>query len=137
MAAKGLRHQDDREVRLLGFEPRDALYNSWKVSFPHVYAGVIGGDPFTLFGVGEIAPRAGRPWLLSTKDVLKVKRQFMAHTLPWLHYFNVLYPYLENFVHVQNTVAVRWLEYAGFELQEDTMKVGETHFRRFTRTLTP
>ncbi len=142
IAAKGLRNQDDREVRLLGFDPADALVRSWEVSWPNVWVGVIGGEPFTMFGVGEIAPKAGRPWLLSTKDVLKVRRQFMAHTLPWLDFINKLYPYLENIVHTSNTVAQRWLDYAGFEFHED-VKIeyqngdGAAIFRRFSRTRTP
>lgn len=132
--AAGLRVQDDREVRLLGMDPAEALYKSWEMSFPHAYCGVIDDVPFTMFGVAEIAPRAGRPWLLSTKAVLSVRRQFMAHTLPWLSHFNRLFPYLENYVHVKNTVALRWLDYAGFEFHEDT-QVGDAHFRRFSRTL--
>lgn len=135
IAAKGLRPQDDTEVRLLGFDPAEHLVTFWEQSQPHVYVGVIGGDPFSIFGVAEVVPRVGRPWLLSTDEVLKVRRQFMAHTLPWLDWFNVLYPYLENYVHIKNTVAMRWLDYAGFEFHEDHA-VGNTHFRRFSRTRT-
>ncbi|MHC4506550.1 MAG: hypothetical protein ACYTFI_24915 [Planctomycetota bacterium] len=123
-------------MRLLGMDPYDALMSSYETSWPHAYTGVLEGDiPFCMIGVGESAPRAGRPWMLSTKDILTVKRSVMEHTRPWVAHFNRLYPYLENFVHVQNTIALAWLAFAGFEFHED-VKIGHTHFRRFSRTLT-
>lgn len=72
------------------------------------------GNVIGMFGVGEVSPRIGVPWLLATDELPKVQRQFLPESLKWVERVNDRYDLLFNYVYAGNKVSIRWLKWLGF-----------------------
>jgi hypothetical protein len=72
-----------------------------------------------IFGVapmgGLLDPR-GVPWMLGTDLVPQNRRALVRLAPQYIRAMLQAYPRLVNTVHARNTLAVRWLQRAGFEL---------------------
>ena len=75
-----------------------------------------------MFGVTKSSPKIGIPWLLASDEF------FENHSWKFMRqckeYFEVLigsFDYLFNFVAVENTKAIRWLEWLGFTIERATL----------------
>jgi hypothetical protein len=84
----------------------------------------IDGIPAILFGCSP-----GVPWLLSTDDIKKIGVVFImrsrGYVSEWLKEFGVL----ENYVHSENTLSIRWLKWLGFSILEPVTVNNETFYR--------
>lgn len=76
----------------------------------------------------------GIPWLLTTREIEKFKRQFKIQSQEIVNEWLNKWPYLYNYVDCRNKVAIKWLKTIGFKM-EDTFTLGDPHvpFFKFTQ----
>jgi hypothetical protein len=87
--------------------------------------------PLAILGIvlRDFLSGVGVPWLLSTEQALKHKRQFLELSPPVIEEMMSMCSRLVNYVHVDNKLSIRWLKWLGFTVEDP--KPGEL-FHRFT-----
>ena len=133
--ADNMRAEDVIEVYAAGrHTPIEALEMSMKNSRRSV---VVYDDdiPLAILGIvlRDFLSGVGVPWLLSTEQALKHKRQFLELSPPVIQEMLDMCPKLVNYVHADNKLSVRWLKWLGFTI-EDPKPAGLSGelFHRFT-----
>jgi hypothetical protein len=117
--AANLRQQDRDELDAAGhLEHEKTIRVSVEMS-DWSRTAVVGEQVVCIFGVapmgGLLDPR-GVPWMLGT-DLVPQNRRALARLAPqYIRAMLQTYPRLLNTVHARNTLAVRWLQRAGFTL---------------------
>ncbi len=121
--AAGMRAADRREVwssdRWL---PEEALKKSLMLS-TRAWTCFVDGLPACMWGVahkGSIFSETGVPWLLGTDAIYGISRTFVRHSRDYIAKMHVVYPYLENYVHADNRLSIRWLAWCGFVIERET-----------------
>lgn len=130
--AARMRREDVEEVfASSGKSPAAALTFSFRRSAVCM-TGLVNGRPEVMFGAADLNVLAGvgAPWLLGTDAVERHQVAFLRYSLEWRSQLLGRYAVLRNFVHVRNTVAVRWLEWLGFRFGEPIAVRGQ-EFRMF------
>jgi hypothetical protein len=115
--------QADRDEFAAGWSltPEAGLRKGIHVS-SHCWAGIWNGRVIAIAGlcptslVGDHAV----PWMVGTYDLERpeLRRKFLDVSKGVLAYMLTLYPHLENWVDARNRMAVRWLKWLGFTLDE-------------------
>jgi hypothetical protein len=124
---------------LSGLAPDAALALSFKWSI-RAWTAVIEGRPGLMWGVGRLGGLlgfVGAPWLLAS-DILElpeVAREFIRLSRPYTRELERGFRRLENLVHAENRLAVRWLKWLGFSFAEKPEQWGGENFYRFWRDL--
>ncbi len=134
--AANMREADVLEVWLAGHKtPHQAMQDGFNVSVK-AWTIMEDGVPIGMFGVSSasILGNTGIPWLLGTDAMLKIKRQFLRESLPYLTGFFKLYPRLINYIHVDNVASLRWLRWMKFDF-DGPVKAGPegAEFFKFER----
>ena len=135
--ALNLRAEDIEECRASsGLEPGEALAVSVAVS-DEVSVITIDGKIVGLFGLAELTGilEGAAPWMLATDALFSiegVKGLFAKRSKDVIEGMLEKYSLLSNFVAVQNTKAVSWLEWLGFSFREKRDFRG-VEFVRFER----
>lgn len=75
----------------------------------------VDGTPEAMYGV-SIDNGVHRPWFISSYEPMKHKAAFMEISITAVEDFKTHFSYLENFVDVENEVAIRWLGKIGFKV---------------------
>lgn len=132
--AERMRDEDVAEVWASSRStPLDAITHSLSQSV-EAWTATVDGRPEVIFGVADvnILTAMGAPWLLGTDAVVKHNRQFLRRSIWWREKLFSNYETLRNFVHEDNVVSKRWLEWLGFTLF-DPMPIGSSgeKFRLF------
>ena len=83
---------------------------------------VYGVAPTRVYGVGSV-------WMLASDDIGRIRKQFVAGCREKVEMMNRMFPVLCNWVHAENTVAVNWLRWLGFEVQAADSR-GMCYFQR-------
>jgi ribosomal protein S18 acetylase RimI-like enzyme len=118
--AANLRAQDRAELVACGESDavaaiKDGIEASvlcWTIDVGGRVAAVLGLTPLEGL-LGDI----GVPWMLGT-DLVRRHRGALVRLAPaYIARMLAAYPHLLNFVHAENSVAIRWLRSMGFELQ--------------------
>lgn len=129
-----LRQADRRELLLAGFLPADAV----RLSYDHAEAALAGfwdGELACVWGVTPppVLGDRGLPWLFGTRLLERVPMAFLRRCKPQVQALLERVPQLENWVHADNTLAIAWLGWLGFTL-EDPAPYGPygAPFRHFT-----
>lgn len=86
-----------------------------------------GEEPVAMFGVGEYLPDVGSPWFLSTCALYRpaVRSFFLRktnHVLETMH--SVGYPLLMQWVSAEHRESLRWMQWAGFSIDEFNPEYG-------------
>lgn len=95
------------------------------------------GEVLMLAGVapwpGEEA--IGVPWMLCSLEALRHRRRFIEDALPVVEQWHKRYPFLTNFVHVENVTSIAWLKRLGFTMGPIIPEygVGKAPFQQFYR----
>ena len=132
--AENMREEDRWEVfHAAGLQSHEAVMVSM-ASSEYIYAGKINGKVVCIFGVGEVSPGVGCPWMLATDLLTTVKKTFLRHCRPFVEAMNERYPLLTNKVWVENTTHIRWLKWLGFTfLPHKTVTASGATFQDFVR----
>lgn len=91
---------------------------SYMVSRDTTFVGTVDGVVACMFGVKPpvILNDVAVPWLIGTdlvpKHYVPFLRMSKAMVLVWSEHF----PIMENYVHEDHTVAIRWLQWVGFNV---------------------
>lgn len=130
-----LRLADEEEMAAQNRGPREALFESYIASRPHVFTIHVDGEPAGVFGAGRGREySAGIPWMLGNDRLLTIPKDLVREGRIWIDYLNSIYPHLENWVDARNYVSIRWLSAMGFVFPGETIALASgINFRRFTR----
>lgn len=115
-----MREADVREVKASTKLPAGkALRISVRLA-EEVYACRVNGELAAIYGVGKktILSTDGVPWLLGTHVMEQYPVLTACKSRRTVRLWRLRYPYMRNFVHVENTLAITWLKWLGFELHE-------------------
>ena len=101
-------------------EPSMGVWLSLAVSRDTSYAGFVDDEPVCLFGVAlpHILIPAGRPWMVGTDQVPKHSTAFLRMSREHVKKMSKQFPYMFNFVDDRHKVAIRWLRWLGFTVEE-------------------
>jgi len=99
--------------------PREAARASVMVS-RFAFAGMADGVPVYLFGLrdGTAFNRTGYVWGLGTDELLKYSKDFWPASRNFIAFCRGQSDRLENYVHAENLISIRWLEKLGFKFEE-------------------
>lgn len=135
--AEYMREADRREVWASHrHNPVEALETSLKNS--ELAWTFIGNDkPLFMWGVGRqgsILSDKGMPWLLGTDGIRKFQRVFLQHCPYYVGLMQESFALLENYVHADNRISIRWLEWCGFTVEREIPEViNDEDFYQFWR----
>jgi hypothetical protein len=80
-------------------------------------------EPALIGGVAASpVPGCGRPWMLATNRIeeREVARWLARHSRKLLQEVRQYFPLLENWVHSENKVSLRWVRWMGFSIDEQS-----------------
>ena len=135
--AVNMREIDQLECRIFGHTPKDALRLGLMAS-SIAWTALVDGVPVAMFGASTISliDRVGRPWMLMTDGAMKHQRALVRFGRIYTAAIHRHYARLENWVHVDNAAAIRWLSRLGFAVGGVDVIRGQP-MRPFVRCVTP
>ena len=114
--AKHMRKQDADEVKAShGYLPRQALKVSVEQSVKSTVI-LYKERPLAIFGYGKLAPGDGRPWMLSSEDVVFHPKAALIYGRQGVSEMLQDCDYLANYVSESNLLSKKWLKKLGFTL---------------------
>lgn len=134
LLAPRLRAEDCREVWASHRQlPLEALLVSLRSS-PLAWTCLLEDEPAFSWGVaGKLGENTGRPWLLASPDLLRVRRDFLLLSRKYVELMQQRFPLLENYVHGANLLSRRWLAWCGFKEEAHPSLLHGEIFYRFWR----
>jgi hypothetical protein len=132
-----LRPADVAEIKASsGFTPEDALAMSM-FSSRRAWAVIHKGRCEAIFGVAPwpMTPDVGAPWLLASSVFETIGHRVGKDTRKYVRECEALFPILANYVDARHTRSLRWLRWAGFELDSIDLHHGveSRPFFRFSK----
>jgi Protein of unknown function (DUF2833) len=129
MVAASVRADDRAELAAVGQSPLMAAVTSLHSS-TKAWTGIVDGEPICIFGVSEWADGSGRPWMIATDKLEPNQRIFLRKCKECVAAMLDGYNLLHNFVSADNTTAIKWLQWLGFEIGQlqPYGKNGETFY---------
>jgi hypothetical protein len=133
-----LREADRREIKASsGLAPEEALTLSFMASRKS-WAAVHNGRCEAIFGVAPwpLTPGLGSPWMLASEAFDQIPRATVARqTAKFVSECEREFPLLANYVDARHTKSLRWLLWAGFQVDKLDMHHGAERrpFFRFSK----
>jgi hypothetical protein len=123
--APNLRPEDKDEVWESGsYLPEEALVMSFKSS-ADAKVVILDGEIVCMYGISVSEVEGmGIPWMLGTKRLRSVPKEFLERTLLIIEEYSRQYSLLANCVWSKNTVHIRWLEWLGFTIIRNPILLG-------------
>ena len=117
--------QADRDecMAAAGHEPLTALRIGLQASLDPQTV-LENGHPIAMFGVVELAPGVGSPWLLGSSRIEANWFQFARRSRDEFARLREPWPHLENVIDERNQLHVRWIQWLGFDLVERLTEYG-------------
>ena len=133
--AEFMRPADVAEVMAShGVTPMQALTEGVKVS-TWVSTVIADGVPVAIVGLvkgSTVISGVGRPWMLGTTDLFRIGKSLTKYSKLGLADMLEKCSLLENYVHADNKVSIRWLKVLGFKFDEPTpCGLNGEYFHRF------
>ena len=134
--AKNMRDADRREIMYL------TLLRPWpavRMTVAHAegcWTGLADGEIGCIFGINRktVISDIGVPWLLGTPVMDTVPTRFLRESREYYARMERAFPKMENWVMAENTKAVQWLSWLGFDMGEPIpMGIGGKEYIRFTK----
>ena len=134
--ARNMREADRREVWASHrHTPGEALEHALLGS-ELAWTCFVHGRPAFMWGAarqGGLMSRAGAPWLLGTPAILTVRHEFLRQCPAYIARMLERFSRLENFVHAENRVSLRWLRWCGFTINKTPIVFNSEKFFLFWR----
>jgi hypothetical protein len=132
--AKRMRPHDVRECFAFGRSPKQALRAALAAS-PLSWTALLDGKPVAMFGLApaDMMSGVGAPWMLGTDEVPKGARKLLSWGPHFVEAMQREFPTLANYVSEENRQAHRLLRAFGFDIEADSVILGDLPFRRFQR----
>lgn len=132
---QSLRDQDRAELEAMHGQPPELIIPLSVALSSHGWIAVDDGTPFAVFGAAPSAlPGIGVVWMLGTDGVARAGHSVGRLTAPHLEAMHTRYPVLFNYIDSRNSVSMRWLRWAGFELHGDHTTPSGHIFHIFARS---
>lgn len=113
-----LRAADLSEIQAAGMTGQRALWRSWRAAY-YSSTAVVDGEVAAIWGVGGCPlGRVGRPWLLTSPAVEKVRLAFVREARAEVGKMLIIFPEMRGFVDSRYQGALRLLQTLGFDLSE-------------------
>lgn len=119
--------------------PEEALRESLSLS-ELAWTCLVEGLPAFMWGAGRkgsLISWTGAPWLLGTDSFFRedreLHREFLRRCPDYVARMQDRFPVLENFVHAENRLSIRWLKWCGFRLEEKPTPINGEDFYLFRR----
>ncbi len=136
--ARDMREADVREVWASHrHTPEEALAHALSRS-ELARTCLVHGRPAFMWGVarqGSLISLTGAPWLLGTPDILTVRGEFLRQCPACVAEMQKRFPRLENYVHAENRLSVRWLQWCGFTVEGVPVTINNEKFYMFWRDI--
>ena len=136
--AANMREADKREVWASdSWLPLPAVSKSLAMSV-EAWTCFVEGSPAFMWGVarqGNILADVGIPWLLGTDAISKVDREFIRQSRAYVDRMHRHFHRLENIVHAENTLSIRWLKWCGFSIEKEPVERNGEMFFPFWRVV--
>jgi len=130
--AANLRGEDYLEVSLVQEDPPDIACVKAMTNSKWCKCMLMDGKPVVIFGVFDSGQaKIGAPWMVSTDDIIKIKKQFVRASVREVQLMNDDFPLLCNMVHRDNLVSQAWLRWLGFTILSDPTGPGEQFYGFF------
>jgi len=128
-----LRPEDEIEMTSLGLTAKQAVWRSYRHAILRRTA-FIGDEIAAMWGVnGQLLSNIGTPWLLTAPVIETMPMAFLREARKAVGEMLEAHPVLVNHVQASYTRAVRFLELAGFSMEEpQPFGPNRVPFRRFT-----
>jgi len=120
--APQMREQDRREIYSShGVTPLEGLTLSFAQSEDCKTIEDQDGRIVGMFGVVDKGDSEGSPWLLGSEDLPKINHQssFLSQSKDCFADMKLRYRKLDNHVHAENWVSIRWLKWLGFSFDKE------------------
>ncbi|MGI0120239.1 phage protein Gp13 family protein [Zooshikella sp. RANM57] len=127
--AATLCEQDRRELEALKSDPLVSLKTALKSTVLCRSAFDKDGKIIAMFGINQDG-RCVVPWLLSSTEIKKHKRQLYVWGRIFIRRYLKDYPHMTNIVHAENKQAIRFLKHLGAHFKAH-FKYNKTHFVSF------
>ncbi len=117
--SKIMRKEDISEIKIShNVEPLEGLLSAFQLKNSQVFS-IVGSDKdcVGMFGVSDcpFEKRFGVAWMLSSDKLNSDARQFLKESRSWVNVLNEKYDYIYNWVHPDNWVTLKWLQFCGFK----------------------
>lgn len=134
--AESMREADRREVWASDrWLPLYAL--TYSLSFSRIaWTCMVHGVPAFMWGVtfhGGMHSEVGVPWLLGTDAINEVSREFLKQSRAYVDRMQNGFTRLENIVHAENALSIRWLRWCGFTIEKEPIERNGEKFFPFWR----
>lgn len=115
MIANRMRDIDCLECEMFGRSPKQALRMALTASAV-AWTAKVDGRPEAMFGASSLSAieGIGVPWMLMTDEAVRHGRALLVLGRRYSDELQRRFPTLENAVHADNAVAIRWLERLGY-----------------------
>lgn len=135
--AANMRPADRREVWASHrHTPYEALALSLDRS-ERAWTALIDGQPALMWGVAREKGwkrDQGIPWLLATGELERQgAREFIRLSRDYVRLLQKGFRRLENYVHAENEISIRWLSWCGFTVEVEAVEVNKHLFYLFWR----
>lgn len=113
--AVNMRKIDALECAIFNHTPKQALRLGLLAS-PIAWTALLDGRPIAMFGASTVSmlEGIGKPWMLMTNDATRYGTALVRFGRIYTEAIHRHYAKLENWVHAENVVAIRWLSRLGF-----------------------
>ena len=118
--AANLRPSDKREMYYMAVLTPAAAIKATTASAVRSYTALVDGLPALMWGVSRrsFVSSVGVPWLLGTMVAEDHQYKFGRETLTYFKEMASLFPVMENYALAENKRALRWIKWAGFDIEE-------------------
>ncbi len=134
--AANMREADRREVWAAHrHTPLEALEGSLARA-ELAWTCFVHGRPAFMWGVcrrGSMISETGSPWLLGTPAIVRVRLEFLRQSPAYVARMQERFPRLENHVHAENRLSIRWLTWCGFTVDDVPESINGENFFLFRR----
>jgi hypothetical protein len=119
--ANTMSEADKRELEGVGVgSPLQALLQSVAAS-RDATSGLADGRVVCMFGIATDTPLSflGVPWMLGAEELPNHSLRFLRLNRAYIRYAQEEFNALANFVDARNTRSIRWLQWLGFQLDDE------------------
>lgn len=127
------RAADVAEMAACGTTVADAIESGMRRS-DWTLTGLVDGVPVCIFGVAPVSVLGGvgAPWMLAAGGLEQAQVPFLRASRPAVAEMRRTYPRLMNVVSAQNTLAIRWLRWLGFQFNHAPIELRGHTFLLFS-----
>ena len=115
-----LRNQDKNELKAkYGKQWKSLVFeNINKLDKEHCLIGCTDNNkPVLLYGVVPHEGNIGVVWMLASQDIAKEQISFLKQSKEYIKSQNEKFSLLCNYVHCDNSLAIKWLKWLGFNFE--------------------